>query len=70
MLAFRHGFTIRLKRFKPRAPNFQGPQNFGSKKNFQLFWKEFICIFILVQCTFFNHAADKSLWKNERDAKD
>jgi len=47
----RSGFTIRLKRLKPRAPDFGGPQNFGSKKNFQHFLSNYICIFVLVQRT-------------------
>jgi len=33
----RRGFTIRLKRLKPRAPDFGGPQNFVSKDNFHHF---------------------------------
>ena len=28
----KRGFTIRLKRLKPRAPDFEGPQHFGSRK--------------------------------------
>ena len=31
----RRGFTIRLKRLKPRAPDFRRLQNFGSKENIQ-----------------------------------
>ena len=31
----RRGFTTRLKRLKPRAPDFEGPQNFASNENFQ-----------------------------------
>jgi len=34
----RCGFTIRLKRLKPRAPVFGGPQNFRSKEKFQAFF--------------------------------
>jgi len=41
----RRGFTIRLKRLKPGAPDFGWPQNFGSKDNFQRFCKRYICIF-------------------------
>jgi len=55
----RRGFTIRLKRLKPRAPDFGGPQNFGSKDNFQHFCKQYICIFVLVQRTFCYYAANK-----------
>ena len=35
----RRGFTIRLKRLKPRAPDFGGPQNFERKNNFIAFLK-------------------------------
>ena len=35
----RRGFTIRLKRLKPRAPDFEGLQKFGSNANFQHFCK-------------------------------
>jgi len=41
----RRGFTIRLKRLKPRAPDFGGPQNFGSKENFQYFCKQLYLYF-------------------------
>jgi len=41
------GFTIRLKSLKPRAPDFERPQNFGSKDNFQHFCKHYICIVFL-----------------------
>ena len=37
---------IRLKRVKPRAPDFRGPQNFWSKDHFQHFGKQlylFVC---------------------------
>jgi len=55
----RRGFTIRLKRLKPRAPDFEGPQNFGSKDNFQHFLSNYVCIFLLVQRTFFYCTANK-----------
>jgi len=45
----RRGFTIRLNRLKPRDPDFGGPQNFGSKDNFQ----QFCCMFVLDQRTYF-----------------
>jgi len=62
----RRGFTIRLKRLKPRAPDFWGPQNFGSKENFQYFRSNHICIFVLVQRTFpYYVACKRSLQKNE-----
>jgi len=38
--------TIRLKRLKPMAPDFGGPQNFGTKENFQHFCKHYIYIFV------------------------
>jgi len=34
------GFTIRLKRLKPRAPDFAGPEYSGSKDNLQDFCKQ------------------------------
>jgi len=33
-LIVRRGFTIKLKRLKPRAPDFGETQNFGSKDDF------------------------------------
>jgi len=67
-IVHRCGFTIRLKRLKPRTPYFEGTQKFGSKDNFQHFCKHHICIFVLVQRTFFYCAANKiSLQKNERE---
>jgi len=66
--ANRREFTIRLRRLKPRTPDFGGPQNFGSKDNFQHFCKHYICIFDLVQPTFLYYAANKrSPYKNERE---
>jgi len=50
------GFTIRLKRLKPRAPDFGGPQNFGSKDNFLHFCKQLYLYFcfdsshVFLQC--------------------
>ena len=41
----RRGFTIRLKRLKPRAADFGGPQNFGSKTISRIFVSN--CIFVL-----------------------
>jgi len=55
----RRGFTIRLKRLKARAPDFGGPPNFGGKDNFQQFCKHYLCIFVLVQRTFFYYSANK-----------
>ena len=48
----RGGFTIRLKRLKPKAPDFEGPKNFQSKENFQHFCNN-ICIFLLFNAHFF-----------------
>ena len=65
-VAARRGFTIRLKRLKPKAPNFGGPENFGSKDNFQQFCKQYTVIFVLVQRTFLYYSANKrSQLKNE-----
>jgi len=36
----RRRFTIRLKRLKPRSPDFWGPRNFGIQDNFQHFCKQ------------------------------
>ena len=44
MVTIRRGFTIRLKRLKPRIPDFGGPQNLGSKNNFQHFCKQYIFV--------------------------
>jgi len=62
-LGARRGFTTRLKRIKPRAPDFGGRQHFGSKDNFQHIFKHYICIFVLVERTFFccNHSAGVAL---------
>jgi len=57
----RRGFTIRLKRLKPRAPDFGGHQNCGSKDNFQHFCRHYICNFVLVQRTFFATPLAKDL---------
>jgi len=54
----RRGFPIRLKRLKPRVPDFGGAQTFGSKDNFLHFCKHYICIFVLVQRTFFYYATN------------
>jgi len=68
-LLHRRGFTIRLKRFEPRAPDFGESQNFGSEENFQHFYKRLHLYFVLVQRTFLYLAANKiSLQeKNERE---
>ena len=41
----RRGFTIRLKRLKPRAPDFGEPENFGTNDNFQHFRKQLYSYF-------------------------
>jgi len=56
---FRRGFTIRLKRLKPRAPDFGGPQNFGNKDHFQHFCKQLYTYFRFVSTHVFYYAANK-----------
>ena len=64
----RHGFAIRLKRLKPRAPDFGGPQNIGSKDDFQHFCKHLNLYFCFGSTHVFYCAANKrSLQKNEHD---
>ena len=53
------GFTIRLKRLKPRAPDFGGPQILGVKTISSISVSNYICIFVLVQRTLFYYAANK-----------
>ena len=61
----RRGFTIRLKRLKPRAPNVGGPQNLRSKDNFQRLCKQLY--FYFGSTHVFSLSANKrSLQKNER----
>ena len=65
VITCRRGFTIRLKRLKPKVPDFGRPQNFGSKDNFQHFRKQlyWYSIFALVQGTFFCYADKKDLYR-------
>ena len=58
----RCGFTIRLERLKPRAPDFGGDQNFRSKDISSIFVSNYICIF-LVQRTFFARSLTKDLYR-------
>jgi len=55
----RRGFTIRLKRLKPRASDFGGTQNFQSKDNFEHFCKHLHFYFGSVQRAFFYYSANK-----------
>jgi len=57
----RGGFIIRLKRLKPRAPNFEGAQNFGSRTISSISASNYTCAFVLVQRTFFYYALTKDL---------
>jgi len=45
IIGHRRGIAIKLKRLKPRAPNFGAHQNFGSKDNFQHFCKQLYLYF-------------------------
>jgi len=58
-LQIRCGFTIRLKRLKTRAPDFRGPKILRVRTIVSIFVSNCICIFVLVQRTFFYHAANK-----------
>ena len=56
----RRRFTIRLKRLKPRVPDFGGPQSFGSKNDFQNFCKQLYLYFCFGSThVFFYYAANK-----------
>jgi len=55
----RRGFTITLKRLKPRAPDFTGPQIFGSKDNFQHFRKQLYLNFCFGSTNVFYYAVIK-----------
>ena len=55
----RRRFTIRLKRLKPRAPNFGGAQNFRSKDDFQHFCKQLYLYFCFGSMHVFYYAANK-----------
>jgi len=57
----RRGFTIRLKRLKIRAPNFVGPPNFWCRTFSSISVRNYTCIFVLVQRTFFHYALTKDL---------
>jgi len=60
----RRGFSIGVKRLKPRAPDYGGPQNFDSKDNFQHFCKQLHLhsTYVLVhQRTFFTMSLIKDL---------
>jgi len=59
VLSSRRGFTFRLKRLKPTAPNFGGPQNFRSKDDFQHFCKQLYLYFCFGSTHVFYYAANK-----------
>jgi len=67
----RRGFIIRLKRLKPSAPDFEEPQDFGSKENFHIFVSNCIRNFVLVQRTFFTMPLSIDLYSrgHQRDAR-
>jgi len=48
---------IRLKRLKPKAPDFGGPKILGVRTISSTFVSNYICIFVLVQRTFLYYAA-------------
>jgi len=52
----RRGFTIRLTRLKPRAPDFGGPKRLGVRTISSI---PISIIFVLVERTFFCYAANK-----------
>ena len=60
----RCGFTIRLKRLKPRAPGFVIPQSFGSWDDFQHFCRQ-LYLYICFGSThvFFNMPPTKDLYR-------
>jgi len=58
-LRFRRGFTIRLKRLKPKAPILGDPKILGVRKISSIFANNYIGIFVLVQRTISYYAAIK-----------
>jgi len=52
-------YTIRLKKLKPRAPDFWSPKISGVRTISSIFGSNCACIFVLVQRTFFYYAANK-----------
>jgi len=55
----RRGFTIKLKRLMPRAPDFGGPKILGIRKISSISISIYICILVLLQRTCFYYAANK-----------
>ena len=53
------GFAIRLKRLKPRARDLRGSKILGVRTVSSISVSNHICIFVLVQRTFFYYAANK-----------
>jgi len=46
---------------EPRAPDYGGPHNFGSRTISSISVRNYTCIFVLVQHTFFYYALTKDL---------
>ena len=57
----RRGFTTRLQKLKSRAPISGGPKILGVRTICNIFVSNYICIFVLVQCTFFTMPLTKDL---------
>jgi len=63
IIALRRGFTIRLKRLKPRAPDLGGPKISGARTISSTFVSNYICMLVLVQRTFFTTLLTKDLYR-------
>jgi len=64
----RRGLTIMLNKLKTRAPDFWVPKIWGARTISSMSVSNYICIFVLVQRTFFYYAGNnRSLYKNERE---
>jgi len=59
----RRGFTIRLKRLKPRAPDYGGPKILGVRTISGIS----ICFLFWFNARFYHASNKRSLQKNERD---
>jgi len=59
----RRGFTIRLKNFTPRATDCGGPKILWVRTIFSISVSNYICIFALVQRTFFTVLLTKDLYR-------
>jgi len=69
----RRRFTIRLKRLKLKALDFGGPERLGVRTVSSISVSNDICIFVLVQRTFFTMPLTKDLYRtglhNSRNSK-